>query len=259
MKLTGEATIPKIAERAIIDLEVSSSNKSHQTAATNVTETAKTLQKLLKQYSPTATSTAEEKATAAIPKWSMGKMKTSSFVYNPSNSSMYYNNHHISDPLPLDRPTKIHTATVHFNIRVRDFTKLGMLNHTFSQMEHVKIERTSWILTAQTRKAYRSELRRLAAKDALDRARDYAETLGLKTVRPIELTEQGYTDGAWNPYSAMRRAIGQPQQMQMQQQMQIQAPMGGGGGAADDEGVDLFFEPDEIQLSMSVDCKFAAE
>lgn len=254
MKLCGEAIIPKTAERAIVDLEVSSSSESRETASDEVTNTAKELQKLLRQHAP-ADSSEAAKASAAIAKWAMGKMVTDSYMKIISS----YN-----------QQKQMYRAKVNFNIRVRDFTRLGALTQTFSQMKHVQIQRTYWILTAQTRKAYRSELRKMAAADAMQRAEDYATTLGLQHVTPLELTEQAYTDGSGfvQPVHFSRSGMGggglfggaaqMQQQQQMQQQHQIQQQQQS-QSAGDDGGIDLFFEPDEIQLMLRVECKFAAE
>lgn len=248
MKLSGEAVIPKIAERAILDLEVASSNVSHQTSAEEVTSTAKEIQRLLKKYSPINMSE-EAKSSAVIAKWSMGKMRTSSYIKKNE---------------VFAAPITMHMAKVYFSIRIRDFTKIGMLANTFSHTRHVAIDRTHWVLTAQTRKAHKSELRKVAAADALQRAKDYADTLGLTKVRAVELSEASYNDGlvGWNtcrmgmqPRGQMQMQMQQMASMQQQQQIQSQSQQ----GSSDDDGVDLFFEPDEIQMSMSVNCKFEAE
>lgn len=157
----------------------------------------------------------------------MGKMRTSSYVKKENT---------------WDQSITMHTAKVYFSVRIRDFAKIGMLVNTFSQMRHVKIERTHWVLTAQTRKTHKSELRKTAAADALQRAKDYSETHGLTKVRAVELTEASFNDGlvGWNPYRAVHGM--HPQQRAQMQQMQSQSQQGNN----DDDGIDLFFEPDEI-------------
>lgn len=80
----------------------------------------------------------------------------------------------------------------------------------------------------------------MAAVDAAQRARDYAEALGMRIVKPVELVEDFAPPVFAQPHMHMAMA---------------RAP---GGGAADREQEvrHVIFRAEEIEMSASVDCKF---
>lgn len=64
----------------------------------------------------------------------------------------------------------------------QDFAKLEEVLGTLFTMPHVEIDATEWRLTDATRATLSSELRKAAMRDAIAKARDYAEVLGRNVV-----------------------------------------------------------------------------
>lgn len=125
MSLLDNATISRTAERAVIDFEVSQTGKTQEGTSKQVTDTAQKLQVMLKPLGPANTSE-EAKASSAITLWTMESLRTSSYDAVTSRKK---------------DPQIVFTASVEFNIRVRDFEKLGMLASKLSQMPLVKLQR----------------------------------------------------------------------------------------------------------------------
>lgn len=244
MTVQGHAVIPRTAERAVLDIEISSSGTSRQWVSEEVTTSAKHLQTLLRSMSP-ADSSDEAKQSAALAHWSMTSLTTTSRTPIDNHGN------------PLKDAERIYSAVTAFDIRVRDFDKLGPFATRLSTFQHLKIKTIEWTLTEPTKKTFESELRIMAAKDAQQRARDYAQALGLTTVRPIELDEQ--------PASYVHGRI-----MQSQRRMKQTARRGGIFGASvaalsgseheDEQNFeDVFFQPEEVRMQASVSMKFESE
>lgn len=242
MTVQGYAVIPRTAERAVLDVEISSSGTSRKWVSEEVTTSAKDLQSLLRSMSPSDASE-EAKQSAALAHWSMTSLTTTSYMPADENGN------------DLKDADRMYSAVTTFDIRVRDFDKLGAFATRLSNSQHVKIKNIDWALTEPTKKAFESELRKMAAKDALQRARDYAEALGLTTVKPIELDEQPIS-----PYFGSR-FDNRPRKMK---QMARTASAGLYSSSVptdedDDEGQnfeDVFFQPEEVKMQASVSMKF---
>ena len=150
------------------------------------------------------------------------------------------------------------------SIRFKKFKELGEFGSRLSALEHTEVTNIEWILTAATEKSYRSQLRKAAAQDALQKAQDYCETLGCTNVRAVKLEEThgAHRISAMNP-QAMGHSIQQMQMQQMQlEQMnkqRMQAASGNLGSNDHRDGGVLEFRPQEVRMSMSVNVKFHAE
>jgi uncharacterized protein YggE len=238
IEVEGHAEIPHHAERALIHVSVTSTGLNKAAVSDEVLTTAKHIETLLKDLSP-ADDTQAAKEAAPLAHWSKNSMSSTSWQ-------------------PWDYKAQIHkarqyTAKVTFDIRFKKFKELGEFGSRLSALEHTEVTNIDWILTAATEKSYRSQLRKAAAADALQKAQDYCEVLGCTNVRPVKLEE---TRGAHRVSAMNPRAMNVSNQ---QMQMQV-APghMPQGGGDHRDEGV-LEFRPQEVRMSMSVSVKFHAE
>ena len=225
----GNADIPLRAERAILDVEIRSEASEQKQAAQDVASSSRQLQTLLRTLSPPSGSTSP---TTPLSKWSMDSFTTTSFLpseYNRESSQS---------------PQRVFATSVAFKLEVQDFGKLGeLVTQLSTSIHHARVHDVRWELTEDTKKYHQSELRRLAAADALQKATDYAYALGLQTVRIVELREEGAGGGAVY-YASARNMV-----------------RGFENGHADEEKVfqDLEFVPEDIKLTCAVDCRFEAD
>ena len=246
IELGGQAEIPHHAERALIHVSASSTGLNKAAVSDEVLTTAKHIETLLKDLSP-ADDTQAAKEAAPLAHWSKTSLSSTSW-------------------LPWDHTFSTHrareySARIKFDIRFKKFKELGELGSRLSSLEHTEVTDIDWILTAATEKSYRSQLRRAAAQDAMQKAQDYCEVLGCTNVRPVKLEE---TQGAHRVSALNQRNMGVSyQQMQSMPQMQVAPGYGPQGGVSTgtdqrDESA-LEFRPQEVRMRMSVSVKFRAE
>ena len=243
----GEATIPRRAERAVLSVEVSSTGKTKPQVTEEVITTAKHLRTMLEDLSRTDQQTDGANAQAAVAHWSMNSLNTT--------SNFVSNNKHFEASGEDGYWT--YTARTTFDIRFRDFDALGPFATKLAALQHVKIHSVEWTLTQATRRQYDSELRKQAAADALQRAKDYAEALGVPNVKPIEISEgQIYNESGFSAYP--RGGVGGAQLFGQPRALQMQTANVGSEVEQDFSSSDLAFQPEEVRMHGSVSCKFEA-
>lgn len=259
INISGRAEIPHPAERALIDVVVSSSGTNKAAVSDEVITTAKHIETLLRGLSPTD-QTPEAKAAAPLAHWSKTSLSATSYVP--------YTNKNSAKPRQYD-------AKINFDIRFKEFKALGAFGSRLSALPHVEIHQIRWILTAPTEKSYRSQLRKEAAQDALQKAKDYCEVLGCTNIRPVELNESngGYQPLFASSYGRQRTMNVSYPQMQAPQGF---APRSGGSGLFGSSSMqsasgpanvgedqrdesELEFKPQEVRMSMEVSVQFIAE
>ena len=233
----GHAEIPHSAERALIHVSVASTGLNKATVSDEVLTTASQVENLLRDISP-IDDTPEAKAAAPLAHWSKTSLSSTSW-------------------LPYDYTKNVHMARqyrarINFDIRFKEFKALGDFGGRLSSLEHTEVSTIDWILTAATEKSFRSQLRKTAARDALQKAQDYCEVLGCTNMRAVKLDE---TKGIHR----VGAAIINQQSAVSYQQMQV-APGHNRPPEADrrDESP-LEFRPQEVRMSMSVSVRFQAE
>ena len=248
--VTGKSEIPHPAERAIINVSVSSSGTNKASVSDEVITTAKHIETLLSPLSPQNESP-EAKASAPLAHWSKTSLSSTSHVpYNHKNPD-----------ITLDRQ---YTASISFDIRFRDFKALGSFGTKLSSLSHVEVQNIDWRLTDATEKSFKAQLRKEAAKDAMQKARDYCEVLGCTNVRPVELREgdarasmpSGPGGGLFGNSSGGPGAglfAQQAPQMQMAR-MARRAPDGD-----DQKSEDLAYDAQEVKMAMEITVKFQAD
>jgi len=233
----GRAEIPHHAERALIHVSVASTGLNKTTVADEVLTTASHVENLLRDLSPTDDSP-EAKQAAPLAHWSKTSLSSTSW-------------------LPYDYTKKAHmarqyNARIKFDIRFKEFKALGAFGSKLSSLEHTEVDNIDWILTAATEKSFRTQLRKAAAQDAMQKAQDYCEVLGCTNVRAVKLDE---TKGIHRVGAAIINQQGGVSY----QQMQV-APGHTRPAEADrrDESP-LEFRPQEVRMSMSVNVRFHAD
>lgn len=232
--VTGIAIIPQKAERALLDVEICSTGFSRAFVSEEVRLSCQRLEDLLRKSSTTQNDHNPNAGTepAIVAHWSMTSIKTTSHLPTDECGTA------------LKNAQRIYSTSVCFDIRVREFGKLGTFASQVSRLPYTLIHSVRWALTSTTRQAYESRLRTMAAKDALERAKDYAKALGLTAVWPVEVKEAqwGYHDA-----SAVMKV--------QEKAIDMRRPV----VDSDPAFADLFFEPEEVTMSMRIDCKFEAE
>jgi uncharacterized protein YggE len=98
--------------------------------------------------------------------------------------------------LPTDKEgnklARQYHARTTFEVKFRDFNKLGSFATSLSTMAHISITNIKWSLRDMTRDSLASQSRKMALKDAITKADDYAEVLGKKKVDVYEIIDSHY-------------------------------------------------------------------
>ncbi|MEV0953215.1 SIMPL domain-containing protein [Promicromonospora sp. NPDC050249] len=86
-------------------------------------------------------------------------------------------------------------ASARLSVTFRDFEVLSTWLADVMDVEGVEIDRITWNLTDETRKALLAEARIEAAEETAVRAQSYADALGLGPVAPVAIYEAGLRGG----------------------------------------------------------------
>jgi uncharacterized protein len=114
-----------------------------------------------------------------------------------------------------------YTGTVSTTVTFHDFSQLGDIALTLADQDQTSLYGPNWLLRPNS-PAYR-EARRAAIADALVRAREYADALGARVVRLIELTDVGMSgEQPPRPLAFAARASSMPGEPQLQLDPQLQ-------------------------------------
>jgi uncharacterized protein YggE len=99
-------------------------------------------------------------------------------------------------------------ASARLSVTFADFEALSTWLADVMDVEGVEIDRITWSLTDETRKALQAEARIEAAEETVVRAQSYADALGLGPVAPVAIYEAGLRGGGGGggnvPMYAMR-------------------------------------------------------
>ncbi|PIG69420.1 hypothetical protein AARAC_005256 [Aspergillus arachidicola] len=176
----GTSTLHRLAERAVIDLDISSDGSDQSTVSQDVTRTSNRLQSLLKEIAPKQDSgdPTPEAPTGSYLPWDHDKQEHRARVY---------------------------TARTNFEVKFRDFSKLGEFVSDVAKDPLVSVRDVDWQLTDDTKQQLGQECRKLAVWDALAKAKDYAGALNMSNLRPVEVDDsQGHASPGI--YACARRA-----------------------------------------------------
>ncbi|MEV5970774.1 SIMPL domain-containing protein [Streptomyces sp. NPDC051921] len=94
---------------------------------------------------------------------------------------------------------------VHLSAELTDFTALGELVTRLADLEWTRVDGPWWALRPDS--PQHAEARRQAVRDAVRRAREYAEALGTSLTALLELSDTGLTPGMPGPAAGMRMAF----------------------------------------------------
>ncbi|KAE8355895.1 hypothetical protein BDV28DRAFT_16738 [Aspergillus coremiiformis] len=187
----GTSTLHRQAERAVITLDVSSDGNDQSTVSQDVTRTSSRLQSLLKAIAPKQES-GDPTTDAPVTFWTMSSISTGSYI-----------------PWDHDKEehrARVYTARTNFEVKFRDFSKLGEFVSDVASDPFVSVRDIDWQLTDETKQQLGQENRKLAVWDALAKAKDYAGALNLSNPRPVEIDDvEGHASPA--PYAYAKRGL----------------------------------------------------
>ncbi len=130
-------------------------------------------------------------------------------------------------------------ASISFRAKFKDFDALARWIESTATIEGVQLGHIEWALTEARKTSVTAEVRSRAVRDALDKAKVFAQSIGLSTVRAVAIADPGMlgdstsaSGGAGMYKSEMRLA------------------------SADMSSVVL--KPEDIEVSATVDARFVA-
>ena len=135
----------------------------------------------------------------------------------------------------------VHHASVGVEVKFRDFTALSRwAGGHIANTEGFRVSNVEWSLTVKRREKLLKEARTRAVHDAVTRAQQYADALGVGGIRPVAVADAGMLgsrpeDGSQAAYMRM-------------------GAVGGAGGGAVAELV-----PEHIEVAATVDARFVVE
>jgi hypothetical protein len=136
----------------------------------------------------------------------------------------------------------VHHASVDVEVKFRDFSSLSRwVSQHVANTDGFRVSHVEWALTSKRRTELQRQVRTRAVEDAVLRAQQYADALGLGRIRPVAIADAGMLGANLHPEGgsggAYLRSAGMPV-----------------GGAPD---VELL--PEDIQVSAAVDARFVGE
>lgn len=134
----------------------------------------------------------------------------------------------------------VHNAAINVTVKFKDFDALAEWIGQVAGVAGVQVNGIDWALTDARRTSVTTEVRSRAVKDAADKARVFAQAIGLGQVNAVAIADPGMLGVSGSgpaPAPLMMRA----------------AAVHGGGNAAS-----LDFTPEDIEVSASVDARFEA-
>ncbi len=181
----GEAVREVEPELATLTVAVAARGKDRQQTLGRLTERADALRQLLDRYGD-----------------AIEKRETSRLYVHPEIKGSR-------------ERVSAYTGTISTTITFTDFSRLGDVVLTLADQDQTSVYGPSWSLRPDS-PAYR-EARHAAIADAIRRAREYAEALGARVVRLVELTDSGLgADHTPRPMAFAMRAPGMPPQPQLE-------------------------------------------
>jgi uncharacterized protein YggE len=229
INVSGESIISRHPERAVLHIAVKSDGPDQDTVSKDVTTTSNDLHQLFKELSP-KNENGYANVDAPITTFSSTFLRTWSRVPTDDKNK------------PLDR---VHHATSSFEVIFRDFNKLSEIAGMLVAHPKVEIDSIEWRLTDDTKKALGSESRKMAIRDAVRKANDYAEIIGQEVVA-VEVSDGGSTS-----HVRARQMFGAPPVRERARIYTSSSP-----GMASEEDTSLDMNPQQIEFTGSVHVRF---
>lgn len=163
--------------------------------------------------------------------WSAEQLRT--WSARPSGQGRHY------DPkqLPL-----VHHASVGVRVKFSDFSVLSrwVAQHVVDS-DGFRVSRVDWALTDNRRDDMRRAVRTQAVQDAITRAQQYADALGVGKVRPVAVADAGLLTPGLHPDGVFGGAYRQA------------------AGLASSSPAEIELVLEDIEITASVDARFVAD
>jgi hypothetical protein len=135
----------------------------------------------------------------------------------------------------------VHHASVGIDVKFRDFSALSRwVGQHVASTDGFLVDRVEWALTSKRRTELQRQVRTRAVEDAVSRAQQYADALGLAKIRPTAIADAGMLGANLHPESGSGVALMR-------------------SSAAPGAGPDVELVPDDIEVSAAVDARFVGE
>jgi uncharacterized protein len=136
----------------------------------------------------------------------------------------------------------VHHASVDVEVKFRDFAALTRwVGQHVASTDGFRVSRVEWTLTSKRRTELQRQARTRAVEDAVIRAQQYADALGLGSIRPVAIADAGMLDTGIHPVSRGG-------------DLALMTATGANGG-----GPDVELLPEDIEVSAEVDARFVGE
>lgn len=152
---------------------------------------------------------------------------------------------------PFNREGKnrpwVYNSSASITVTFHEFDAVGAFVERVAELEVVTVADLQWWITRKARKKRLSQVRDLAVRNALDKAKAYTTSLGLDTVRAVAIADPGMLGSQPSPVHAggapmMRTAMLRSDAM----------------NAPESAEPELVFEPDRVTLTADVEARFEA-
>jgi uncharacterized protein YggE len=223
--VTGESAVTHFPERGALAFSVRANGSRQEEISKEVTSTSNEVQQFFKTLCP---QTKEEHTASEHPvtTFSSTNIKTWSHPFDRTGE-------------PVPNP---HYASISFKAMFRDFSKMSEVIGKLLAYPKVEIDSIDWRLTDETGSKLASEARKMALRDAIRKAEDYAEVVQRKVVA-VEMTD--FAQGGYRNVT-------------MAATPKYKRVMSRSGGLDDDEVDSLDLTPQEIEVTGSVTVIFEA-
>jgi hypothetical protein len=135
----------------------------------------------------------------------------------------------------------VHHASVGIDVKFRDFAALTRwVGQHIANTEGFRVSRIEWALTSKRRTELQRQVRTRAVEDAVIRAQQYADALGLSKIRPVAIADAGMLGASLHPEGGTGPAY-------------LRAAASPAGGP------DIELLPADIEISAAVDARFVGE
>jgi uncharacterized protein len=135
----------------------------------------------------------------------------------------------------------VHHASVDVEVKFRDFAALSRwVGQHVANTEGFRISHVEWALTSKRRTELQRQVCTRAVEDAVIRAQQYADALGLGRIRPVAIADAGMLGAELHPEGGGRMAL-----------MGVTGSPGG--------GPDVELLPEDIRVSAAVDARFVGK
>lgn len=129
----------------------------------------------------------------------------------------------------------VHHASVGVEVKFRDFAALSRwVGQHVAEIDGFRMSRVEWALTEEQRETLLADVRTRAVHDAVTRAQQYADALGLGALSPVAVADAGMLNTT--PEAAPQAAY-------------LRATAAGSGPSAE-------LVPEHIEVSATVDARF---